>query len=340
MNTSNLSYAFDTNILTWLFINTMLFFSTNTLAAYPGTYNHEKQTAFIKVYDNKTLSIDLYTKKGILLNVDFKNQKITRLGGGKNFGRLAINHDSSMLSYSDTTGTHIIDPSNGHSLFDVNTGAVRLHWADDRNIVAVTDTGSNKKIFEIDIDHRTVKSAKLNDVLWYVKWSINCEYFLYEVSDGIINVRRTVKLQDSKLRDLKTRENLTLSNDGRYYYTVKEESDDDSGQFEVFRTKDNMSVTGVYSAESTPQEIEVLWGKNTIRLLGHQSLFDLKTGKLLSPPIWFSNAETSMLNVQYPYIDMAADRSQYVLRWNYIKKYFEVEDINTGKIVRTYEKFW
>jgi len=327
-------------LVSLLTISLLVFVCTDSQAAYPGTYNHKAQIAYIEVYDNLELDIDSYNKIVTIIAVDFRNRKLTKLASGKNFGWMAINHDNTILSYSDGKGTHFIDAKDGHLLFDIKTSSVRQHWADNRNVVAVVDTGSNKRIFEIDVDQRRVKSAKLNDMVWYVKWSKDCECFLYEVSDNINDTRRTVRLQNHKLRGLKTRKNLTLSDDGKYYYSVLNENDDDAGTFEVFRTSDNKSVAGPFDAISTPLEVEILWGKNTIRLLEYQSLFDLKTGSLLSPPIWFSNEDTPPLNIPSPYFDKAADRSRHVLRWHDNKKYFEVEDSYTGKIVRTYKKFW
>jgi len=346
MNTINLRSVFCTKILAWLLMSTILLFSGNTLAAYPGTYNHETQTAFIYVFEHLSPSIEDFSQKRIILSVDFKSRKITHLASGKNLSWITINHDNTILSYSDDKGTHFIDAKDGHSLFNVKmTMLGGAFWAVDENILAmegisVEPDKNNRYILEIDVDHRKMKSAKLNNTVWYIKWSKNCTCFLYEISAGLGNKRYTARLQDHKLHNLKTRKNLTLSNDGKYYYSVREESDDEPGKFEVFRTRDNKSIMGEYTAVSTPRKSEVLWGNDTLRVLNHQSLFDLTTGKLVSPPLWFSKEGIPVLYGSFPYIDEASDRSQYVLRWNYGKRHFEVEDINTGNIVRTYEKFW
>jgi len=332
-----------TSLLVILFL---AFISVNAQAISPGTYNHKTQTAYIEVYDNLNLSIDYYNETVTIIAVDFKNKKITRLVSGNDIGWLAINHDGTILSYSDITGTHFIDSKDGRSLFNVKmTMLGGSYWASDRNILAMEgisiEPGENdRNIIEIDVNHKSMKSVKLKDVIWYVKWSNNCACFLYEVSDGIVNARRTVKLQDHNLHNLKNKKNLTLSKDGKYYYSIQNENDDDAGTFEVFRASDNKSVTGPYSALSSPRKAQVLWGINTIRLLGKMSLFDLKTGNLLSSPVWFSKKANSSLLGNSPYDDVAADRSQYVLRWNDNKNNFEVEDINTGKIVRKYKQFW
>ena len=79
----------------------VLVFSPLVQAGQPGSYDHKRGRAHIAVPKNMNYES---AKEWELLAVNFDSETVTRLAEGSAILNVAINHDGSMLTYSDYNG--------------------------------------------------------------------------------------------------------------------------------------------------------------------------------------------------------------------------------------------
>ena len=112
--------------------------------------------------------------------------------------------------------------------------------------------------------------------------------------------------------------------------------------FSIYKSDGGILIISYEAVGPMMSGDHVLWGKDVLRPLYWGGRFDLNTGKMLTYTnrFWGTGKPPPLPTVILANEDVAADWNNYVLMWNKEKKIFEVEDINTGKIVKTYKKFW
>lgn len=314
----------------------LLFLPFDVNAIYPGTYDHIEQIAYI-------LEIDSNGGREIS-KADFKNKSITNIGRGKKLRSPSLSKDKQILSYVGRRYIHFVDLSSIEELYKVQKRAgAKIIWSNNGKIVSYNDI-LEKVILEIDLDSKNFVRIPFGNRLLHTKWNKECSCFLYQVVSK--KVRDTVghldgkimRSVDGELQEYKSIKTLTMSPDGRYYYEGKVYPE--MGNSVSFYTNHDDKLIASFNASTSLANADVLWGKDTVRFLYEGGVFNLKTGKLITYSHNFWPEEGTRPKTLNPRKDVAADRTNHVLMWNKEKKIFEVEDINTGKIVKTYKKFW
>ncbi|VAW63179.1 hypothetical protein MNBD_GAMMA08-1584 [hydrothermal vent metagenome] len=197
---------------------------------------------------------------------------------------------------------------------------------------------------EIDIDNRKIIKIPFNGMLFQTRWSEVSNSFLYQLmnkepNDDFSHLdAKIMKSVDGKLKYYKGLKTLTISPNNKYYYVGKVYLEI-GNVVSFFKINRNEFISSFEAAVSL-SNINVMWGADTIRFLSGGGSFDFKKNKFISDTHNFWPEEGPFPKKINPRRDMAADWNNYVLMWNRDTKIFEVEDINTGKIIKTYKKFW
>jgi len=219
----------------------------------------------------------------------------------------------------------------------------KITWNDSGNKVSYYDS-SNHVIMEIDINSREVIKITFSGIMFQTKWNKKINAFLYQLLDkyknneiGHLDAKIMINI-DGKFQEYNGIKTLTMSPDGKYYYEGREYQEE--GNIVSFYKTDGDKLVSSFGSTTSLSDANEMWGGNTVRFLFQGGIFDLKAGKLITYTHNFWPEEGPRPKKINPRRDMAADWNNYVLMWNKDTKIFEVEDINTGKIIKTYKKFW
>lgn len=300
-----------------------------------GTYNYDSGVAIFM--SSKMSSHD--DRK--VLYVDFPENKVRVLSDGR-MEYVSRNHNNTLvaLAHSYKLGVRVInvdDGSNVHTVKgNIDRGVVR--WADDINKLAYYDK-DEKRVYEIDVDNNNSQSADAYGELYRILWDIKEQAFLFEFGPsqekGLVGVYR---LKNGLLEKsgVKT---LNASPDGEYVF-------ESISEFETENVFNVINRNGEITARltSTSQVLagcDLLWGKGTVRIVGTPSgNIELSSGKIVNGSTDFSSGNDGRFRWAHIRTDVASDKDGYVLIWNSETKIFEVEEVDTGKVIKTYEKFW
>lgn len=313
-----------------------LIFCASVLAVSPGTYDYKNQTAHIVEKSSR----DKYT----IIYVNFIEKKVVKIASGNSLGDVAASSGRDVISYLDRGTIRIISAIENESIMNINIKSyARPKWSTEASYFSYHDMLS-EFIIEVDFNNKNITKVPFKGRLLHSKWNKSCNCFLYQVTgkklrstEGHLDgkIMRNIDGQLQEYSDIKT---LTMSPDDQYYYEGKVYPE--MGNSVSFYANAGDKLIATFNAATSLANVDVLWGKDTVRFLYEGGVFDLKTGKLLTFSHNFWPEEGPRPKKLNPRRDVAADWKNYVLMWNKEKNVFEVEDINTGKIIKTYEKFW
>ena len=328
---------FKKNIFIILIIQLILgVLSSPAYAVYPGTFDYKNEAAYIIEEPSPNNEIILY--------IDFKNKTKKIIDKSKSFRLPSINKNRTLLSFVNMASIVFYDIEKEKKFFTVpiKSGA-KITWSNSGDKISYYDS-SAKVIMEIDINSREIIKIPFSGIMLQTKSDEKTNSFLYQLMDKYSNdeighlnakIMRSVDGELEKYKEVKT---LTMSPDGKYYYvgvSVPEE-----GNVVFFYKADGNVLVASFEASISLFNANPLWGKGTVRFLSGGGVFDFKNGEFISYTHNFWPEEGAVPERFNPRRDVAADWNNYVLMWNKETKIFEVEDINTGKIIKTYKKFW
>jgi len=305
-------------------------------AVYPGTFDYKNEGAYI-VYKKKP-------DNEIVLYVDFKNKIKKIIKKSRVFRFLAVNKNRTILSFASIDKLYFYDIEKEKEIFTVPIKSGRkITWNSSGEKISYYDS-SNHVIMEIDIKNREIIKIPFNGIIFQTRWSEVSNGFLYQLlnkepDDDVGHMdAKIMRVVDGKLQVYGEVKTLTLSPDGKYYYEGKTYLEE--GNVVSFYKADGEKIISYFDASIPLFNANPLWGKDTVRFLSQGGVFDFKAGKFITYTHNFWPEEGPRPKKINPRRDVAADWNNYVLMWNKDTKIFEVEDINTGKIIKTYKKFW
>jgi len=304
-----------------------------------NNYSFDKNQAFIAV---KVRGNDYN-----IMFVDFENKVIKKLAEG-NIGAFAINKNQTLLAYVKNHGEKIvvINISDGEKLY--KGGRVSqdfLRWSETGNQLTFFDERKERLyVISFDGDNLIEKFVKADGEVITVKWNHVCRCFDYQFmpseDSGKSALYGVYRFIDGKLVR-KNVKSLLVSPNGKYYLLSK--SVYETGNFlYVYDSRTDKLLKEYFSGSQVRGQTGIIWKDNIVRVLGFPSAsINIDTGKIISSR---NNDLTTLDDLNKPQIrtidDLASDNYGYVLMWNLDKNIFEVEDISTGKIIKTYKKFW
>ncbi len=334
---------FKKNILTIMvmqFVSSIL--CSPVFAVYPGTFDFKNELAY--VVDRQK------SRNDILFHVDFKNKIKKTIRKSKKFRGLSINKGRTLLMFIDMADIVFYDIEKEKEIYTVpiRSGS-KITWDSSGNKISYYDSSSHM-IMEVDINNREIIKIPFSGMMFQTKWDEEISSFLYQImdkypNDDVSNLdAKIMRNVDGKLEEYKGVKTLTMSPDGKYYFEGKEYLE--MGNIVYFYKTDGNKLVAEFESSTSLDNVNEMWGVDTVRFLSQGGVFDFKSGKFISNTdfFWRSNdfiplQGDELINTN-PRRDVAADWNNYVLMWNTDTKIFEVEDINTGKIIKTYKKFW
>ncbi len=305
-------------------------------AVYPGSFDFNNNTAYILEVPKKGDRVIRY--------IDFKDKTEKIIKSGFFLREPAINHEREIISFVSKKNINFYDVEKEVVFFTVpKISGSKITWDDSGNKISYYDSSSHV-IMEVDINNREVIKIPFSGIMFQTKWDVKNNSFLYQLmdkypNDDVSNLdAKIMRNVDGKLEEYKGVKTLSMSPNGEYYYEGKEYPEE--GNVVSFYKSDGDNLISLFGSTTSLGDANEVWGKDTVRFLFQGGVFDLKTGKLITYTHNFWPEEGPRPKKINPRRDMAADWNNYVLMWNTDAKIFEVEDINTGKIIKTYKKFW
>ncbi len=331
---------FKKNILTIMIMQLVSsILCSPAFAVYPGTFDFNNETAYILEVPEKGDRVIRY--------INFKDNEEKIIKSGFFLREPAINHGRKIISFISKKTINFYDIEKGIIFFTVpKISGSKITWNDSGNKISYYDSSSNV-IMEVDIKKMEIIKIPFNGYVFQAEWNSKSNGFLYQLrnkggSEGGSHLgAKIMKNIDGKLQEYKGVKILTMSPHGDYYYEGI--SYPEEGNIVSFYKVGGDELIISYESASPLFNADVIWGVNTVRFLFEGGTFDFKQGKFITyadnfwPVNDFISGSQQKVN---PRRDMAADWNNYVLMWNKGTKMFEVEDINTGKIIKTYKKFW
>jgi len=307
------------------------------MAESPRTYNHANESAYINVFDN--LGFDKYTDSDTILYVNFKTKSIKRIAEGKGLKFQSLNFDRSIMEYavdsqfkSEITFVSLKD---GTVLLKKKGYFGRTTWASNKDLAI-------SGYYYFDLEEGFSKKLNIDGPIYNVIWDETCNCFEIETGNWEEGIKIILQYVDGKLVRNSKIKSLTLSPDKNFYYEPFESEDSAYVRIYGIDKQNRYKARYTYDMIRAPFNAYTFWGKNTLRFFGGYgaTTIFLDSGKLsrLTNDMHYDDAPPPY--VGNPYEDLAADKNNYILMWDSEKKIFSVEDINTGKIIRTYKKFW
>lgn len=307
-----------------------------------GTFDHKNETAYISDRHNSNGQTSYQ-----LLFVNFKEQTVTKIDSGRTIDEVALSPSGKYLAYeranvssSDKRRLIIKRISDGKVIRDVSTNSSFIRWNKSGDALSYMDYNIGK-IFEYNLSTNELISIEYGKLSYpyIVKWSTQCSCFLYHLSK--VNEQNSpYELKQSKVYRINNNvlevypelSTLTSSDNKKYYFNIH--SEPENGTYINFynnKTKEKI-IGGIGVRFLNPGE-DILWFDDVFRYFGSTLWIDLKSQEIKRSEI----IEHLEFNLNYNY-DVAADKKGFILRYN--KKVFEVEDVRTGNIIKSYKKFW
>ena len=136
-------------------------------------------------------------------------------------------------------------------------------------------------------------------------------------------------------------ENISKSDNGKYFY-VSESIQEVGSMFYIYDAVTKKRLLSLNSKRLIDTKYKVIWNNTSLRVLSAQGLFDIKSKKIdtkLNKNFWLESARRPKPSYML-YADIASDWDNYILMLNSKRGLLEIQDINTSKIIKTYNKFW
>jgi len=303
-----------------------------------NNYSFHNEQAYIT---EKTGSADYN-----ILYIDFKN-KVTRVLAKGNIGDFAISKDKTLLAYVKDHGeiVIVINIADGEKLYKNGRASQDfLQWSETGNQLTFFDE-RKEKLYVINFDANVIeKFAKAKGDIISVKWEKSCRCFDYQFIPSEDSGRSALYgvfrfIEDRLVKSEK--KSLLVSPDGKYYLVPRSEYE--TGNFlYVYDYKTDKLLRQYDSGEFLMGRTSVIWKNDIVRMLGYPSgSINVDTGKIISSRNGYLLAYGEINpRPERTFTDLASDKKDYVLMWDRKKEVFKVEDISTGKIIKTYKKFW
>ncbi|HFB65745.1 MAG TPA: hypothetical protein ENJ60_09420 [Aeromonadales bacterium] len=315
---------------------------SSVFAVYPGTFYFNNETAYIIERSKQ--------EKKFLLYIDFKNKIKKTIKIDLMIEPPSINRRRKLLAFINMTSIVFYDIEKEKEIFIVSIkSGEKITWDDSGEKISYYDA-LKKVIMEVDVNNREIIKIPFSGIMFQTKWDEKMNSFLYQLMDKYPNDdmsnldAKIMRSVDGKLEEYKGVKTLTMSPDGKYYFEGKEYLE--MGNVVYFYKTDGNKLIAEFESSTSLDNVNEMWGVDTVRFLSQGGVFDFKSGKFISNTdfFWRSNdfiplQGDELINTN-PRRDVAADWNNYVLMWNKDTKIFEVEDINTGKIIKIYKKFW
>lgn len=301
-----------------------------------NNYIHDQEIAFIPSYEDD--------KDTIIHYVDFRNKRHREVIKS-DIGAFSINHTRTYLAHINKFGKKItvIKIANGDVLYTGGYAGQEFSlWADNKNLLTYFDARNNY-LYIVNIDDNSkVSVVKAEGELISAIWDNNCQCFYYQFmpieEPGLTGVFRII---DGKLEKTHEHKSLLVSPDGRYYLLPQAVAE--TGNYlQVYDTSNDEMLRKYDTGSLLWAKTGVIWKKNIIRMIGNPSgSIELDSGAIVSS----RNGDVLLYDTirkytPFNYSDLASDYQGYVLMWNRKDKLFEVEDVGSGKTIKTYNKFW
>jgi len=311
----------------------LVFSSINSGAVSLNGYNYEKDIAVFHIKE-KYFDKNMSSKNSSLFSVDFKNKTVKKIDQRRYLSDVSVNFNLNLVLYSDDDEYVLYDMAESVVLKNINQRASRLFLDDQVFSISGRDI-SKKELLVYRPNENVELMYPLDDkVFWGSDWNDECKCVEFEISNSWSDPHYVARERDGELKRVTSGESFIGGgpNDISAYF-FHEGSDDEYIQFKI----SNEATKASYYSSGSSEKKYFLWGDRTLRILGMSALIDLETLRLINktPYMWSDNIPVDDKNV-----DLASDINGYVLKWNKGSLLFEVEDINTGKTIKTYKKFW
>ena len=309
-----------------------------TLSVYAVDYNYDFSTDVF--YDIKQ---DENSNASYIYKVDFKNKLHTKIVSFKNNAAwLNLSPNKKFISYFVNGRQNIFRLDDMKLIYSLVIKSQRtVVWSNDSKYISFFDV-DKRELVEIDLSGLKNKKISCDCDVWKTKWYKDRFYYALsfprESQYGDSKKSSVYKIVNDKLLKSAEIKTLTASPDGKYYYQTSYGVDDSYIYLYDFNgNKIAQFVSPGYVL--LDNELKTIWSNDKLRITGLKGTFDLKNGSVQkTQSYWPAGRVPTQLHYDK---DLAVDSGRrYILMWNKVKTLYEVEDINAGKIIKTYKKFW
>jgi len=326
--------AFFLICCTWLSCNVSVAGTPFHTSIAINNYNFNSEQAIIFEKTNSDYQV---------MFADFKNMSARKIIRG-NIGSFAVSENGVFLAYIENLGEKItiIHIVSGKKIyFGGRADQNFLQWSNVGNKLTYFDERVGR-LYVVDVDDKlNVYSVKADADIITAKWNVNCHCFYYQfmpIEDpGLYGVFR---INNGKL--IKTKEKSILVSPNGQYYLQPQAVFETANYLSVYDTNSDKLLSKFDTGSLLQGQTGIIWKGNIVRMLGYPSgSINVEIGKILSSRNGDLMAYDKLRKYSpHNYFDLASDNYGYILMWNIKKKIFEVEDIGTGKTIKTYKKFW
>lgn len=310
----------------------LVFLSMNGNAVSLNGFIYEKGIAVFHIKENY-FDRSISSKKSSLLSVDFNNMTVKKIDERRYFSDVSVNFSLNLMLYSNDDEYVVYDMAKGAEFKHINLRASRLYL--DDQVFSISGRDLNRKSLILYRPNEDIESTYPLEkkVFWGSAWNSVCQCVEFEISDSWSDPHYVVREGDGGLMKVSKKSYVRGGPKEVSAYFYHEGADDEYIQFKI----SNKSSDASYYSSGSSEKKYFLWGDRTLRILGMSVLINLETLRLINktPYMWSDN-----IPVDDKSVDLASDINGYVLKWNKGSLLFEVEDINTGKTIKTYKKFW
>ncbi len=307
--------------------------SNNLYCATSSGFNYKYQKSIFVFSD--FYETGKYSKISELLLVDFKDKTKIVLDKGERISEAQIDEKSRRVLYKKGDLWRVINYDNREYIYKYKSKNAEFYLIKNGEMLSGVDYIKNKYIV-IDVSKdKAINVDYKNEYVWGSDWDDLCGCVVFEVSKTFNSKHYLFGVFNGSKKFIEGKETINQSPFNKSSIVFRGGESDDSNT-----TLDIKLIGGgnqTYNISGPVKNSGIIWSESTLRILNSYALIDLKNGNLMYPTAYLwetTRLESPMI------LDMSVDKNGYVLKWDMGTKIFEVEDINTGKIIKTYKKFW